>query len=91
MGQNGVDIILTPAAMKVIPLDIECKNCESLNVTTTFWKHYNVYKDRATSKILVHMKNHHKPLVTILFSEYVILLEQSLRLKESEAKTVHAS
>jgi hypothetical protein len=86
MGQNGVDVILSPAAMRVFPLDVECKNVESLNVTTTFWKHFNGYKDRVTSKILVHMKNHHKPLVTLLFSEYVILLEQSLKLKEMETK-----
>ena len=34
MGGNGVDIILSPAAKKLITMDIECKNQESLNV----WK-----------------------------------------------------
>ena len=32
MGQNGEDIILSPAARKKIPYSIECKNQESLNI-----------------------------------------------------------
>jgi hypothetical protein len=86
MGASGVDIVLSPAALRVFPLDVECKNVEALNVTTTFWKHFEMYKPRSTMKILVHMKNHHRPLVTLLFSDFINLLEDSLRLKERTPK-----
>ena len=32
MGSNGEDIILSPAARKLIPYSIECKNQEALNI-----------------------------------------------------------
>ncbi len=32
MGVNGEDIVLSPAARKLIPYSIECKNVERLNV-----------------------------------------------------------
>jgi hypothetical protein len=34
MSENGVDVKLTPAAKKYIPMDIECKNVENLNIFT---------------------------------------------------------
>ena len=33
MGERGIDVKLSPAAEKVIPFDIECKNTETLNIT----------------------------------------------------------
>ncbi len=32
MGGSGTDVILSPAAQKVIPFDIECKRHEKLNI-----------------------------------------------------------
>ena len=32
MGESGIDIILSPHAQDTIPLDIECKNQERLNI-----------------------------------------------------------
>jgi hypothetical protein len=34
MGESGIDIVLSPTAQDLIPLDIECKNTEKLNI----WK-----------------------------------------------------
>ena len=32
MGESGIDLKLSPAAEKIIPFDIECKNQEKINV-----------------------------------------------------------
>lgn len=32
MGGSGVDVMLSPAAQKIIPFDIECKRQEKLNI-----------------------------------------------------------
>lgn len=74
MGQNGVDVILSPAARRVFDLDIECKNQESLNVTTEFKKHWEKYMNRPSLKMLVHTKNFGTPLVTIRWEDFLTLL-----------------
>lgn len=84
MGQNGVDVILSPAAQKIFPLDVEAKNQESLNVVTIFWGHFKKYAQRLTLKILVHKKNHTTPLVTLRWADFLELLALTLPKKESE-------
>lgn len=78
MGQNGVDLILSPAALKVFDLSIECKNVETLNVHGEFWKHYEKYKDNESQKLLVHTKNRFDPLVTMRLTDFIRLLEKSI-------------
>ncbi len=79
MGQNGVDIILSPAARKIFNLCIEAKNCETLNVNRTFVDHYKKYCDEENLKLLVHSRNHMKrdidddALVTMRFIDLVII------------------
>src|SRR3954467_3259894 len=75
MGQNGCDLILSPAALKHFPFDIECKNCERLNVPTTFLKHYKRYQDRPTLKLLLHCRNKTEPLVTMRWEDFIELLK----------------
>jgi hypothetical protein len=74
MGQSGVDVVLSPAAKKVFPLGIECKNQESLNVHRIFAKHYEQYKDEYLFPILVHSKNHSRTLVTMDSTSFLELL-----------------
>lgn len=78
MGQAGVDVILSPAAKKLVDLAIECKNVEKLRVVPTFNEHFAKYKDEPSMKLLVHSKNHQEPLVTMRFDEFVYLLEKGL-------------
>lgn len=74
MGQNGVDVILSPAAKVIFPLAIECKNVEKLNVTTTFVQHFTKYKEERQLKLLVHSRNRLDattgPLVTIRLEDF---------------------
>ena len=58
MGQNGTDIILSPAARTVFGnLQVECKKVEKLNVIETFMKHAERYKDIPGDKLLIHTRN----------------------------------
>ncbi len=77
MGQNGVDVILSPAAKRILPLDIECKAQEACNVTTEFWDHFGKYKSKPTVKLLIHRRNHTEALVTIRWEDFVKFLEGS--------------
>jgi Tat protein secretion system quality control protein TatD with DNase activity len=81
MGQSGVDIQFSPAALRIFNLDIEAKNRESLNVSTTFFDHHKKYANRSTLKILVHTRNRTEALVTLLWSDFLALLEESIKNK----------
>jgi len=86
MGQNGCDLILSPAAQRVFDLAIECKACESLNVHKEFWEHYGKYSTKSSLKLLIHNKNRCEPLVTIKFVDFIGLLEKGLVKTTSESK-----
>jgi hypothetical protein len=81
MGQSGVDVILSPAAKKLFPCYIECKNVEKLNVITTFVNHFQKYKDSQGLKVLFHTKNHGTPLATVRLEDLLKLIEENLDLK----------
>jgi hypothetical protein len=84
MGAGGVDVLLSTAAKKLFPLDIECKNRESLNVTGTFWKHYNTYKSKNSMPILVHSRNRSEPLVTMHWNDFTSLLQAKIHAPTEE-------
>ncbi len=86
MGVSGVDLQMSPAALRIFNLDIEAKNNESLNVSSTFFKHYEKYKNRPTTKLLVHAKNRTPALATILWDDYLSLLKDSIRYKNQKEK-----
>jgi hypothetical protein len=76
MGQNGVDVILTPAGRQVIGnLAIECKNVEHLNVANIFIEHAAKYP--TATPILVHSRNRSPKLETITMDHYLELLKIS--------------
>ncbi len=78
MGQAGEDVIVSPAARKVIDWDIEAKNVECLNVTTTFWKHFEKYSNKPSLKLLIHTKNRSEPLVTMRFDDFLEIFKRTL-------------
>lgn len=87
MGQNGVDVILSPAAQKIFDLAVECKNVEKLNVVTTFTKHYEHYKNHSSLKILVHSRNRTEPMVTLRLEDFLGLLERATVRSENTASS----
>lgn len=85
MGVNGVDVVFSPAARRVLgDFSIECKNVERLAVLDTFVEHFAKYADKENSlKLLVHNRNLARakkqqdieknvlPLVTMRLSDFL--------------------
>jgi hypothetical protein len=80
MGQSGVDVILSPAAQTIFPFLIECKNKETLNVTTTFLDHAKLCWERNLDgyALLVHSRNHSEVLVTLKWDAFVDIYRKLL-------------
>lgn len=72
MGAGGEDVMLSPAARKYLPVSIECKNVQKLNIWTA-WA-----QAKANAKnyfpVLIFKRNNHETLVTITL-EYFLELE----------------
>jgi hypothetical protein len=95
MGVSGVDIILSPAAKRLINLDIECKNVESLAVMNEFIEHYRKYRKSDTLKVLIHNRNMSRkkveqdlekemfPLVTMRFIDLLALFEPLIKMENT--------
>lgn len=68
MGAGGEDVQLSPAARKLMPLSIECKNLASM----AFYKWYDqafINAPKGSEPIVVAKANHKKPVV-IVDAEY---------------------
>jgi hypothetical protein len=87
MSVSGPDIQFSPAAKRVFNLTIECKNRESLNVTTTFLEHLAAYPDDSM-KVLAHSRNNSEPLVTIRFEDFLRLLNRSVETRVAVRQSV---
>lgn len=74
MGAGGEDVQLSPAARKLVPLSIECKNLASM----AFYKWYDqawINAPKGTEPIVVAKANHKRPVVIVdaeyFFTHYV--------------------
>jgi hypothetical protein len=68
MGAGGEDILMSPAARKIFPYSIECKNRASY----AFYKDYDqacINCPKGAEPLLVAKANHRKPVV-IVDAEY---------------------
>lgn len=84
MGTSGIDVPMSPKGMALFRLYIECKNQQSLNVTTKFWKHFSKYKSKKNYvKMLVSKRNHTDPLVTMRLSDFMEYYKVWLRSQNS--------
>jgi hypothetical protein len=84
MGQNGEDVILSPAARKIYPWYVEAKNTEKLNVVGVFNEHYNKYKHKNKSLIsLVHTKNRNEPLITLRFEDFMEIYKLTMQIEKT--------
>ena len=73
MGMSGEDIVLSPAARKLIPYSFECKNQEKLNIWSSL--------EQADSNsgnyppVLIFKRNRSKTYVTIELEEFMKLID----------------
>ena len=69
MGMTGEDIVLSPAARKLIPYSFECKNVEKLNI----WNALEQAGDNCDGRtpVVVFKRNRSKTYVAIEFTEWL--------------------
>jgi hypothetical protein len=76
MGESGEDILLSPAARRVFPYSIECKNVERLNI----WDAIEQCKGNAKghTPLVVFKRNGHEPYAAIPFSHFISLVKEDV-------------
>jgi hypothetical protein len=85
MGQTGVDIPLSPAARKLFPFSVECKNCETWSVPSWIEQaRANMYT--GTNWLLVLNRNNKKPVVVLDAGVFFSLLERLQHMKRVRSK-----
>jgi len=70
MGQSGADIVLSPLAKKHIPIDIECKAQESLNI----WSALSQAESNSTADrvpVVVFKRNRSKTYICMEFDAFI--------------------
>ena len=72
MGTVGEDIVLSPAAKKVIPFSFECKNVERLQ----FWKTVEQAEGNSNGRtpVIVVKKNGRKPYIALPLDDWMELI-----------------
>jgi len=75
MGDSGEDIQLSPAARKLIPYSIECKNQEKINI----WSSIEQSEQNAGKHIplLVFKRNRSKKYAVLEFEKLLELLDEN--------------
>ena len=77
MGMSGEDIVLSPAAKKVIRYSFECKNQERLNLWSSLEQAESNCEDR--QPVLVFKRNRSKIYVAIEFDHFIKLINEKLK------------
>ncbi len=74
MGMSGEDIVLSPAAKKVIPYSFECKNQERLNLWKSLEQAESNCEDR--TPVLIFKKYRCKVYVALEFDHFIDMIEK---------------
>jgi len=74
MGASGVDILLSPAARKFMPFDIECKNVER----TSIWQCWEqtISNSNQYKPLLFMKRNNQEPLAVLRAHDLFELLKK---------------
>ena len=73
MGDSGEDIKLSPAARKIIPYSIECKNQEKLNI----WEALNQAEENSgdSKPVLIFKRNRSKTYAVLELEDFIDLIK----------------
>ena len=74
MGMTGEDIVLSPAARKLIPYSFECKNVERLQMWQAI-EQCETNKPEGTEPAIVFKKNGKQPYVAIPLTTFCDMLQ----------------
>ena len=75
MGESGEDIQLSPAARKLIPYAIECKNQEKLNI----WDSLNQAEENSGDydPVLIFKRNRSKTYAVVNVEKFIELIDEN--------------
>ena len=74
MGMTGEDIVLSPAAKKLIPYSFECKNVERLDLWKSLEQADSNCEDR--TPVLVFKRNRTKTYVAFEYNKFLELIDE---------------
>ena len=74
MGNPGEDLLLSPAARKLIPYQIECK-CKATSQIHTYYEQAKAHGEH--EPMVVVKKDRDIPLVTVSLEHYIELLQKA--------------
>ena len=74
MGNSGTDIILTPAARKLIPFDIEGKNSEKINIWAAIRQAESNQAKPERIPAVIFSRNHSKTYIVMEFERFLDLM-----------------
>ena len=74
MGMTGEDIVLSPAAKKLIPYSFECKNKERLDLWASLEQAQSNCQDR--SPVLVFKRNRTKTYAVLEYDKFLELISE---------------
>jgi|SRR5210317_19754 len=74
MGDSGEDVLLSPAARKLFPFSVECKNQEKLNI----WSSLQQAEDNAGehTPLVVFKRNRSKTYISMEINDLMRLLSE---------------
>ena len=75
MGDSGEDILLSPAARKLFPFSVECKNQEKLNIWSSLEQAEN--NSGSHAPLLIFKRNRTKTYAVLEFDKLLELLNES--------------
>ncbi len=75
MGDSGEDILLSPAARRVFPFSVECKNQEKMNI----WSSLEQAENNSGNHVpfLIFKRNRTKTYAVLEFDKLLELLDES--------------
>jgi len=74
MGMTGEDVVLSPAAKKLIPYSFECKNVERLDLWKSLEQAISNAEDR--TPVLVFKRNRTKTYVAFEYDKFLELINE---------------
>lgn len=81
MGTTGSDVVLSEAAAKLFPFDVECKNQEKLNIWSALEQ--SQQENRSLSSLVVFKRNRSKVYVALELEDFMRILEEKKKAEEN--------
>jgi hypothetical protein len=75
MGESGIDVQLSPAARKLFPWGIECKNQEALSIWKCLKQAETAADDEGLKPLLVFKRNKSKTYAVLELQDFLDLLD----------------